>query len=331
MNVNCLFCGARALLLLLLTAAMTFAQDSQSPEDLRIKPIYVTARIFQLVLKRGAAVEISDQVFKMKTSSLADYDQWMKSLGKTFPGADAALLRTEQKRVFRTSKPTVVSLLRQPDGRAFEAQLLGAQSPGDGVTPGTSLIPEIALHFGNDAVHKPIVYAIQPLEVESGMTYFFAVTNLKLIPSDYVKFIRPNARPESFEGSEVSLVFAFSVELEKAQPMSRTYDERQSSELQEKAVRQVQPVIPENLRSVAPQGGVVRVQVEIASTGKVAAANVHGSTFPEMNKEVIAAARQWEFPAGIIADGKIPVSAFLTFNLTPIPAKTTVSVPPGNQ
>jgi TonB family protein len=325
-----IFRSACALLLILLTASIGHAQESQGSGDLRIKPIYVTARIFQLRVKRGAAEELSDQVFKMKTSSLAEYDQWQKSLGKTYPGADAALLRTEQKRVFRTSKPTVLSLLRQPDGRALEAQLLGAQSPGDGTTPGTSLIPEIALHFGNDAVHKPVVYAIKPLEIESGMTYFFAVTNLKLIPTDYVKFVRPNARPESFEGSEVSLVFAFSVELEKPSATTRVYDEQQSAELQEKAVRHVQPVIPEKLRELS-MGGVVRVQVEITPAGKVGAANVHGSTFPEMNGEAIAAARQWEFPPSIFAENKTPVSAFLTFHLTSEPPKKPIPAPPGNQ
>src|SRR5262249_39823643 len=152
----------------------------------------------QIIAKRGSYEELNSQVFKMKTGKLADYDQWMTALKKTYPGFDAALLKTEPKRVFRTAKPTVMSLGKQSDGRDIEIMLYGAQSIGDGKTPGTSLIPEISLHFGNDVLIKPVTYAIQQLEVETGSTYFFAATSLKMSSTDYVKFIRPNAPAARF-------------------------------------------------------------------------------------------------------------------------------------
>src|SRR5262249_14694736 len=182
------FSFLRLLLAATLTTLITagaIAQDHAAHDDIAVKPIYVTARIFQMKAKRGGYEEPTNQVFRMKTSSLSASEKWLSTLGKTYPGFEVALLKTEAKRVFRTSKPTTLSLIKQPDGRAIEAQLFGAQSPGDGTKPGTSLIPEIALHFGDDRTKKPVSYAIQPLEVESGMTYFFAVTTMKLIPSDY--------------------------------------------------------------------------------------------------------------------------------------------------
>src|SRR5262249_25701506 len=159
----------------------------------RTRPIYVTTRVFQIKAKRGGYEDLSNQVFKMKTSKLTEYEDWVNAFKKTYPGFEAALLRTESKRMFRTAKPAVISLGKQPDGRDIEIMLYGAQSPGDGTTPGASLIPEISLHFGNDRVLKPVAYAIQHIEVESGSTYFFSVTSLKLSSTDYVKFIRPNA------------------------------------------------------------------------------------------------------------------------------------------
>jgi hypothetical protein len=187
----------------LLTPAV-FAQDNQSADDIRLKPIYVTTRIFQMKAKRGSYEGLSNQVFKMKTSRLAEHDKWIKAFGKTYPGFEVSLLRTEARRVFRTSKPTVLSLIKQPDGRALEIQLFGAQSPGDGTNPGTMLIPEIDLHFGNDMVKKPVTYGIQPLEIETGMSYFFAASNMKLGSADYAKFVRPNAPVEKFDGNETA-------------------------------------------------------------------------------------------------------------------------------
>src|SRR5262249_31907246 len=153
-----------------------------------------------------------------------------------------------------------------------------------------SLIPEISLHFGNDRVLKPVAYAIQHIEVESGSTYFFSVTSLKLSSTDYVKFIRPNAPSGPFDGADIYLVFAFSVDLDSATKPARFLDEQQSVELQQRAVKKVQPEIPAALRE-AGMSGYVRINVEISPEGKVTGANIHYSTFPEMNDGVIAAAR----------------------------------------
>ena len=58
----------------------------------------------------------------------------------------------------------------------------------------------------------------------------------------------------------------------------------------------------------------MRVRVEISAEGKVTSANIHASTFPEMNADALAAARQWEFPASLFAEDKNPVTGFLLFN-----------------
>jgi TonB family protein len=312
-----LFCVACA------TAATSFAQTAQEHQDemtaLQVKPIYVTARVFQLKAKRGAYGEVNSQVFKMKTEKLTNYEQWMTALKKTYPEFEAALLRTEAKRVFRTAKPSVISLGKQPDGRDIEIMMYGAQSVGDGTTPGTSLIPEISLHFGNDMIVKPVTYVIQQLEVETGGTYFFAASNMKMSSSDYVKFVRPNAPAAQFDGSEIFLVFAFSVDLEKPAQAPRAYDERQSVELQNGAAKKVNPEAPSALRE-AGFGGVVRVNVEISPAGKVTTANVQTSTFPEMNGEAITAARQWEFPASLFTENKNPINGYLTFSFPGAPA-----------
>lgn len=293
-------------------------KDSQNLSELQIRPIFVTTRVFQIKAKRGSYEDLSNQVFKMKTAKLTEHENWMTAFKKTYPGFDAALLRTESKRVFRTSRPTIVSLGKQPDGRSIEVTLYGAQSVGDGVTPGTSLIAEIGLHFGNDRVNKPVAYGIQHMEVESGSTYFFVSPSLKFSSTDYVKFVRPNAPVEQFDGNDIYLIFAFSVDLDKTAAPARYFDERQSVELQQQAAKKVQPEVSAALRE-AGMGGFIRVRVEISPEGKVTDADTHYSTFPEMNGDAIAAARQWEFPATLFAENKNPITGFLTFNFTATP------------
>lgn len=306
-------------------APATFAQKKQDKESqdisqLRLRPIYVTTRIFQLKARRGGYEDLSGQVFKMKTSRLTEYEDWINAFRKTYPGLEAALLRTESNRVFRTSKPTVVPLSKRADSRELEILLYGAQSYGDGVTPGTSLIPEVSLRIGQS---KPVTYAIQPLEIESGTTYFFAALNLKMSSTDYVRFIRPNAPAEQFDGNDIYLIFAFSVDLDKTTQPARYFDERQSVELQNGAAKKIQPEISGALRD-AGLGGFIRVRIEISTEGKVTGANIHNSNFPEMNAAVIAAARQWEFPTTLFAENKNPITGFLTFNFAATaPAKAT--------
>lgn len=289
-----------------------FAQQTIS-EDFAIRPIYVTTRVFQMKAKRDSYPDLTDQTFRMSTASLVEHDQWMKSFKKSYPGFEIDLLRTDAKKVFRTSKPSTISLVKQADGRDIEVQLYGAQSIGDGVTPGTTLIAEIGLHFGNDLVNKPVSFSVQPLEVESGKTYFFAVKNLKLRSSDYVKFVRPNAQPDLYDDHDVFLLFAFSVDLDKTVSPARYFDERQSLEFQNQAAKKVIPEVPAQWRE-AGLGGNVRVRVEISPEGRITSSNLYYSGFPEMNQLAIEAARQWEFPKTLFETDKTPITCFLTFN-----------------
>jgi TonB family protein len=300
-------------------------QADQSLDDLQIRPIYATVRVFQMKARRGSYKDISSQAFRMKTASLSEYENWMSALGKTYPGFDIALIRTESKRVFRTSKPALISFGKQPDKREVEIMIYGAQSVGDGVTPGTTIVPEIGLHFGNDKVIRPITYAIQPLEVESGMTYFFTAVSMKMSSTDYVTFVRDNAPVEQFDGNDIYLAFAFSVDLDKTAQPARFYNEQQSVEIQKNAMKQVQPEVSAALRE-AGFGGLIRVLVEISPEGKVTSANIHNSTFPELNGEAIAAARRWEFPASLFAEDKNPITGFLTFKFDrQVPAQKTAT------
>lgn len=309
-------------LLLALPVSTANAQNTAFPDDFSTRPIYVTVRIFQMKAKRDSYPDLNDQVFKMSNASLSDHTQWMNAFKKSYPGFEIDLLRTEAKKVFRTSKPATVSLAKQQDGRDIEVQMFGAQSIGDGVTPGTTLVSEIGLHFGNDMVNKPVAFSVQPLEVESGKTYFYAVKPLKLRSSDYAKFVRPNVPPEVFDGNDMFLLFTYSVDLDKTTTPARYYDERQSVEFQAQATKKLVPVVPVKWRE-AGLGGNVRVRVEISPEGRVTDANVYYSGFPEMNQQVIEAVRQWEFPKSLFESDKTPITCFLTlsFPAQPIPPK----------
>jgi TonB family protein len=312
-----------------------FAQEKQSLEEMSRRPIFVTMHVFQLQAQKASSQELNDQVFKMRTASLGEYDKWINALKKTYPGFDVSLLRTDSRRVFRTSKQASISLGKQTDERDIRVVLSGAQSPGDGETPGTSLIPEIGVHFGRDLSRPSVTYAMHPLEVESGMTYFFAAKNLKLSSTDYVKFVRPNVPAEAFADKDIFLAFAFSVDLDKTAEPLRYLDERQSMQLQNEATRKVQPEVPANLRD-AGLGGFIRVSVEINLEGKVTSANIHYSSFPEMNNEALVAARQWEFPTTLFFENKKPITGFLTFSFaaksaTPAPGQKGATKNPSMQ
>lgn len=319
-SFTCALWRSLALLGLTLLALPAFAQTTPETAEISTQPIFVTVRIFQLKAKRGSYTELNEQVFQMRTANLNAHEAWLKQLQKTYPSFDIALLRTEAKRVYRTSKPAIIALAQQPDGRYIELQVVGAQSYGDGVKPGTSIVPEISLRFGGSQdVNKPLTFTIQPLEVSSGMTYFFSPSNLKLNPTDYVKFVRPNASAATFDGQDIFLLFAFSVEMDKAATPARLLNDRESTKLQESATKKMQPDVPESLRQ-AGLNGAVRVQVEISPAGKVTNANVYNSTFPEINAAALAAARQWEFPTTLFAEDNRPLTAFLIFNFPPAPA-----------
>jgi TonB family protein len=306
---------SRSLLLLLicLIPGPTAAQEKHEIDELNQKPIFVTARIFQIRVKRGSSQEISDQLFKIR--SFSEDDQWINAFKKAYPGQDIALLRTEPRRVFRSSKPTVISLNKLPNGSRIEVHLHGSHSQGEGQKLGTNLFAEIGLHSGNASSHKPITYSVQPIEVESGMTYFYTNSNLKLSSTDYVKHVRSTAPAEAFDGDEFYLLFAYTVDLEKPAEPARYLDETQSMKLQNEATKKVMPELPPRLRE-AQLGGFVRVRIEISPEGKVTSANIYYSSFPEINNEALVAARQWEFPTTLFTENKNPITGFITFSFT---------------
>lgn len=288
-----------------------------------LAPIYVTSRIFQITAPRGSYQDVTDQVFRMKSASLADEEKWLKAFQKTYPGFETALLQTFSSRVFRSAKSTVLTF-GQWDGRTLQIQLSAAHSFGDGVTPGTQLVPDIGLHFGNDRTNPPITIAITPLDVESGLTFFFATPKSKMASKDYTGFIRHGAPETAFVNTDVILVFAFSVELDRPASGPRLLNEQQSAALTKGAPKTPQPEVSEALKKTG-LGGKVQVRVEIGPDGKVTRALTHTSTFPEMNSAAVAAARQWEFSPAIFASSKDPISALLTFEFPASP--TTVQKP----
>lgn len=306
-------CLGLLLPIMALAASAAWGQTS-SAQDFSHRPIFVNVNIFQLQVNTGAEVDLTDQVFKMKTTSLSEYEKWMRAFSKTYPGYEVALLRQESRRVFRTSKPSLVTVSRQVAGRSLVLELNGAQSPGDGVTPGTSLVVLLNLQATSDQVVKPVSYAITPIEVEHGMTYFYLIKTLRMRPSDYVSYLRPNESAEAFAGKEYYLIVGLSVDLDQTVTPPRLIDERQSARLQEEATRKAPLTVSETLRK-SGLSGMVRVKVEISPEGKVTTANVAYSTLPEANAEAVAAARQWEFPTSLFAENKHPITGFLSFTI----------------
>ncbi|NOT60793.1 MAG: TonB family protein [Acidobacteria bacterium] len=300
------------LTLALMLAAFT-SQPAQAQTQIVDKdsPIYITARVFQLSAPQGKYQEPSDQIFRVPTANYSDEAKWMTNLKKTYPGFTPALLLTATPRVFRTSKTYSVKV-GQMGFNSIEVLLNGAQSIGDGVTPGTTLVAEVNQNLGDVRAVKPMTFAIHPIEVESGKTYFFVVRGLKLSGEQYVGYLRKDTPAQSYVGSDVLLLFALSVELERPVLPARYFMERDSVALQKDAAKKVEPVIPVELAQ-SGLGGKVQVRVEIAPTGKVTNAITHSSSFPEMNEAVIAAARQWEFAPALFAENKGIVSGLLTF------------------
>jgi TonB family protein len=298
------------------TPPATEAPEPPEVTDFGSRPIFLNVNVFQLEVDAASDPDVTDQVFRMKSGGLQDHERWMRAFSKTYPGQKVSVLKLETRKAFRTAKPTIVQISRQNDGRAMILELNAAQSPGDGVTPGTSLVAILNLQFGNDQAIKPVTYSITPLEVEHGMTYFYLIRQVRLNSTEYVRFLRPNEQPEKFANKNFYLIVSISVELDQAVTPPRYYDERQSLKLQEEATRKVPLALSaEKLNSGLK--GMVRVKVDVGADGKVTRANVVYSTIPEANEEAIAAARQWEFPASLFESDKNPVTCFISFNVPP--------------
>lgn len=317
----------RQILQLLASAVLlplaVFGQDQAAPNSLPdpLAPIYITTRVFQISAKKGSYPDVSDQVFRLKSAGLVDEEKWLTAFGKTYPGLTPALLQTSNLRVFRTSKPGVINL-GQHGERSLRILLLAAQSPGDGTTPGTTLVPDIGLYSVNSSI--PLTLALMPLEIESGTTYFFAAQRLKLNPQDYNDFFRAGASVTAFAEEDHYLVVAFSIELTRPAPTTRQFNEQQSAVLLTEAKKKVQPALNETVKK-AGLSGRVQVRVEITPDGKVLRALTQSSTLPEMNSAAVAAARQWEFSPALFADNKNPISGLLTFDFAASDAKPAVS------
>ncbi|HZS07199.1 MAG TPA: energy transducer TonB [Blastocatellia bacterium] len=302
------------------------------------EPVYVTVRVFQARAKLVSKPEPTDQTFRLRTENLTDYEKWVTSIGKAYPGLEISLLRTEPLRIFKSNKPGVVRLGPKAD-KNLQLQILAANSPGDGTTPGLDLVPTVEWHWGDekkDKDFKPISYAFPPpINAEAGMTYFFTNKNLYFYPETYASFVRPGALPKNFEGDAIFFVFVLTTEPGDQKqpggetPTARVFDEKQSAELQANATKKADPEWPAEVQRPG-YSGRIQVRVEINAEGRVAHANVWNSTLPEANHQAVAAARQWEFPATAFADSKLPIHALLTFNFTapplkpePAPAKKT--------
>jgi TonB family protein len=294
---------------------------SQDQMDVKYEAVYVTSRIFQLRAKKGTSQDLSDQVFRLPTASMPDYEKWIMGLKQVYPGYNIELLRTDQLRVMKSPRPAIVPLSDRA-GRRLEFRVSAATSIGDGVKPGTSIIVEVEAHFGS----KPVSLMIHPFEGEEGMTYFFTSQQLMLDPTNYANFIRPDVSPQAFDGENIFLVSCLSISFNKPVETARVLDEKKFAELQAGATNKGQPTLSAALRQKG-LGGAVRVSVEIAPDGSVAHADILNSSLPEANDEVIAAARQWKFPTSAFAESKQPIKGVLTFKFDAAPPKPTP--PPG--
>lgn len=281
-------------------------------DDQELIPIYVTVRIFQLSAKKSSNLNLSDQVFRLRTSALTDYEKWISHLGKAYPGYTIAQLRTQYLKVFKTPRPAIARLgvQEQPN---LQLHMLGAGSPSGG----TSLIPQVEYHFGQGSGAKPLSLALpEPvMDAEIGATYFFTSSVITFKPETYVNFVRPGVPWQSFVSDDIYIMYAFS--MEASDPLKdtslRILEAKASEELQKNALKKVEPVWPEEIKK---RGfvGYAQVRAEIAPDGRVSHATIWNSSLPEANQQAITAAREWEFPTTIFADNKTPAIIFLNFN-----------------
>lgn len=307
-----------SLAIALIMSGLTFPSmlrvSAQPQEDEAKKPFRVTARVFQARARRSNYSEPTDQLFKVRTASLADEEKWFSNFKKIYPGFEFALLQRAELDVKYSSRGTQLILGRVAN-RTLEVVHYGAHSIGDGKTSGTSLVIEVNLSFGKP---QGISYAIHTVEAEDEMTYFFMAPRLRFSANDYVQFIRPGISPKLFESDDCLMIFAVSVDLDPKPSSIRTFDEKQSIGLQAEASRKVQPEVSQALAQ-AGIGGSVRTRVEISPDGHIAHAYIVNSSFPEMNDAVLTAVRQWEFPTTHFTSDQRPISAVLRFDF-PMPA-----------
>jgi len=261
--------------------------------------------------KQGSYKDVTDQLFKLRTSSFTDEERIIANFAKVFPGFDFALLNSARLKVNRTSKGTTLNLGKSQN-RSIDVIHYGANSPGVGNKPGTSLILEVNLTIGRP---EAISYGMQTVEAEDGITYFFSPTKLKFAPADYSTFLRPGIPAKTFEGYDRFIVIATSVDLTEKKVMTRNLDAKQSLDLQGAATKKVMPELLPQVRADGLKGKVT-AQVEVGPEGRVTHALIENSTLPEMNAAVVTAIRQWEFPSRVSEADKRPLRASLVFDFS---------------
>ncbi len=301
---------ARCLILVvtsLLPSGLILAQE----ESLEHKPIPITVRVFQARIKKEQFKDLSDQLFRLTTANLTDYEKWITGLRKAYPGFEIELLQTHPVRVFKSPRPAIIYFGHKAEPN-LELLINAANSPGDGFTPGLSIIPQVEYHYGTHRRANPVSLVIQPFEAEVGYTYFFTANNLTLEPQNYVNYFRPGTPAQPFQDELIFIIFALSIEPERPSESVRSWDEKQSASLQAEAVKKVAVSWPEPLRQAGLMGRV-QVQVQIAPDGRVTQANIYNSTLPEAHKQVLEAVRQWEFSKKLFAEDQRSIRGLLTF------------------
>ncbi len=283
------------------------APDEVTPD---LPPFSVDARIYQAQGTRGQSTAPTGQLFSLTTANLVDEENFTRAFTKVNPGLEIELVNSATIRVLRSSRPSRI-VVGKVASRNIELLFYGAHSVGKDNKPGTSLVIELDHDLGRA---EAVALFIQTIEVEDGKTFFFTVPTPKLNPDEYVQLLRPSAPAAQFRGKDTFLLFSFSTWLKPVVSANRRVDEQRAIELQAAATRKVQPEVPQELKS-AGLNGRVRVSVEIGADGRVAHAILLSSTYPEMNKLVLAAARQWEFPIAEFEKDKRPIVSVLVFDL----------------
>ncbi|MFN0121985.1 MAG: energy transducer TonB [Blastocatellia bacterium] len=322
---------------LLLCAGTRFAASAQteqhSDHPSEKPPVLFTTRIFQAKPRPGVKPEMSEQIFKVRTQNLTSDEQWIRNLGKAYPDMEISLVRSEMMRAFYSPVGARLTLGPRKE-RHVEFLINIAQSPGDGEIPGLSIVPLVEYHFGNDKQFAPVTQAFPPpIEYEQGMSYFFTGNQLNYNPESYVNFLRPAASPGNFKTVPIYLIFAMTRELENPfapggkTPTAIVLDPTQAAEWQAAAAKTVQPEWPEEIKRPGFDGRA-QVRAIIGVDGKVTDASIWMSEIPEANARILAAARQWEFPAARLAEKQMPVHTILSFTYTgPKPAPVAPATP----
>jgi TonB family protein len=290
----------------------------QAPPETTIPdlpPFKADTRIYQARADIGAYTPMSDQVFKLTTANLDEEEKWLNAFGKVYPGFQFGLIQSAPLRVPRSSKPTRL-VLGKAMNRTVEVAAYGAFNEGDGKVAGTTAVVEVNLDFGRP---EQLSLGIQTFALEEGKTYFFAVPHLRFGPAEYAQFLRPGFPAERFSGKDTFIIVAMSIQLNPAPATGvRTLLDTAAETFQTSATKRVQPEMPHSL-TAAGLGGRVRVYVEVGPDGRVKHAMIVSSAFPEINREVLEAARKWEFPLSEFSTDQRPVGSVLVFDFPVAP------------